>query len=342
MLVVALSVVQEAPVYPDRQNLLVVVDADGKERPVKTAADWERRRQHILANLQKAMGPLPEASKKVPLDLQVVEEVKLDRYTRKKITFAVEKGDRLPAYLLVPHDRPRRLPAMVCPHPTHPMGKGVPANLSDKPNRSTAHELAERGYLTLAPDYPGFGEYSIDAYAMGYASATMKGIWNHQRAVDVLQSLPEVDPDRIGSIGHSLGGHNAMFVAVFDPRIKAVVSSCGFNTFPKYYQGNLKGWSSKSYMPRIASEYGNDPKRMPFDFPEIVAALAPRPFFVNAPLHDANFDVTGVQDCIEAAAPVYALLGRREDLVAVYPDAAHDFPPDVRKSAFEFLDRVLR
>lgn len=338
----ALAAVQEAPVYPDRKNLLVVIDADGRERPVKTAADWELRRRHILANMQKAMGPHPEAAKRVPLDLQVVEEVRLDRYTRKKITFAVEKGDRLPAYLMIPHDRAGRLPAMVCPHPTNVLGKGVPAGLSDKPNRGYADELANRGYVTISPDYPGFGEYLIDAYAMGYVSATMKGIWNHERAVDLLQSLPEVDPERIGSIGHSLGGHNAMFVAVFDPRIKAVVSSCGFNAFPKYYGGNLKGWSSKHYMPRIASEYGNDPKKMPFDFPEIVAALAPRPFFVNAPLRDANFDVTGVKECMDAAAPVYELLGRKEDLAAVTPDVVHDFPPESRKAAFEFLDRALR
>ncbi len=49
---------------------------------------------------------------------------------------------------------------------------------------------------------------------MGYASATMKGIWKHMRAVDLVASLAEVDPERIGAIGHSLGGHNAIFAAV--------------------------------------------------------------------------------------------------------------------------------
>ena len=109
-----------------------------------------------------------------------------------------------------------------------------------KPNRGYAGELAERRMVVLAPDYPGYGDYKIDVYSKGYASATMKGIWNHMRAVDLLQSLPEVDPERIGVIGHSLGGHNSIFVAVFDPRIKAVVSSCGFNAFPKYMGGDLK------------------------------------------------------------------------------------------------------
>jgi dienelactone hydrolase len=196
--------------------------------------------------------------------------------------------------------------------------------------------------VTLAPDYPGFGDYKIDAYAKGYVSATMKGIWNHRRAVDVLQAMPEVDPDRIGVIGHSLGGHNSLFVAAFEPRIKAVVTSCGFNAFPKYYKGNLKGWSHKGYMPRIATEYGLDPKRMPFDFTEILGAIAPRAVFINAPLKDANFEVTGVQDCVAAATPVYELLGAKDALRPVYPDAAHDFPPEVRKQAYEFLEATFR
>ena len=77
--------------------------------------------------------------------------------------------------------------------------------------------------MTLAPDYPNFGEYTFDPYDNGNTSATMKGIWNHIRAIDLLTSLPDVDPHRIGVIGHSLGGHNALFVAAFDDRIAAAV-----------------------------------------------------------------------------------------------------------------------
>jgi dienelactone hydrolase len=209
-------------------------------------------------------------------------------------------------------------------------------------NLAYAAELAERGMVTLAPDYPGYGDYRIDVYSKGYVSATMKGIWNHRRAVDVLQSLPEVDPDRIGVIGHSLGGHNSLFVSVFEPRIKVAVTSCGFNAFPKYFKGNLKGWSHKGYMPRIATDYGLDPKRIPFDFTEILGAIAPRPVFINAPLRDANFEVSGVQDCVAAASPVYELLGAKDALRPVYPDAAHDFPPEVRKQAYEFVEATFR
>jgi dienelactone hydrolase len=231
---------------------------------------------------------------------------------------------------------------MLCLHQTTAIGKDEPVGLGGKVNLRYAQELAERGYVTLAPDYPNFGEYHVDAYALGYASATMKGIWNHRRAVDVLVSRPEVDEQRIGVIGHSLGGHNTLFVAAFDSRLKSVVTSCGFNSLFKYKGGDLMGWSHRGYMPRIAEVYGNDPKRMPFDFTEVLAAIAPRPVFINAPMNDDNFEVSGVKDCVRAAAPVYRLFGAETNLVAVHPSCGHDFPPEVRTAAYEWLARVMK
>ena len=143
-------------------------------------------------------------------------------------------------------------------------------------------------------------------------------------------------------IGHSLGGHNAMFTAAFDERIQAIVSSCGFCSFAKYKGGNLKGWTSDRYMPRIASEYGNDPKKMPFEFADVIASFAPRAFLAVAPVHDDNFDVTGVKDAIAAAEPAYNALHAADKLQAIYPDAAHDFPEEGRKAAYEFLDKYLK
>lgn len=329
------------PFYANKSNLGVWVDEAGSPRPVRTRADWERRRRHILENFQLVSGRMPFEGRRHPLDVQVHDEVRAEKFLRRAISFVPEGGDRVPAFLFIPHGLKGPAPAMLCLHQTTPLGKKEPAGMGNR-NLAYASELAERGFVTLAPDYPGYGDYKIDVYAMGWKSATAKGIWNHETAVSVLQSLPEVDRERIGVIGHSLGGHNSIFVAVFDPRIKAVVSSCGFNAFPKYYGGNLAGWSHKGYMPRIASDYGKDPARMPFDFTELVGALAPRPFFINAPLRDLNFEVSGVKDCSRAALPVYELLGAPEALVAVHPDTGHDFPPEIRAQAYAFLEKALR
>jgi dienelactone hydrolase len=323
-------------------NLMTYIVANGKERPVRTVADWQKRRAHILANMQRVMGSLPAASKKVPLDMQIVEKVELTNVTRKRITFAVEQGDRVSAYLLFPKDLKGKSPAILCLHQTIGIGKGEPAGVGGSWNMHYALELAERGYITLAPDYPNFGGYRFNPYEHGYVSATMKGIWNHMRAVDLLQSLPKVNANRIGCIGHSLGGHNTLFLAAFDNRVKVAVTSCGFNSFFKYQGGNLAGWSHKGYMPCIADVYDRDPAKMPFDFTEIVGVLAPRPLFINAPLRDGNFEVAGVKDCVKAATPVYDLFGAKINLVTVYPNIGHDFPLSVRRAAYAFLDKVLK
>lgn len=341
LLVVTVMGACGAPRYTDHANLLFWLDDQGQAHPVTTEADWQRRRAHILASLQLVMGELPGPERAVPLDLQVTEEVAAEGYTLRRVSFAVEPGDRVPAWLLLPARAAGPAPAVLCLHQTTALGKSEPAGLGGLPNLHYARELAQRGYVALAPDYPGYGDYRVDPYAMGYSSATMKGIWNHQRAVDLLQSLPEVDPERIGCIGHSLGGHNALFLAAFDERIQAVVTSCGFNSFFKYMGGNLAGWSHRGYMPRIASEYGCDPARLPFDFTEVLGAIAPRPVFINAPTGDGNFELSGVHDCLNAALPVYQLYGAGDKLVAVHPECGHDFPPQVRAAAYSFLDRAL-
>jgi dienelactone hydrolase len=320
----------------------ILVREGAEVRAARTAEEWEGRRGAILEGMQEVMGKLPGEERRVPLAWRVTETVELDGFIRKRIEIDVEKGDVLPAYLLIPKGLTGKAPAVLCLHQTTRIGKGSPAGLGDRAALFQALDLARGGYVTLAPDYPYFGEYKADPYALGYASATMKGIWNHMRCVDVLQSLPEVDGERIGCVGHSLGGHNTLFVAAFDRRIKACVSNCGFTSFAKYYGGDLTGWSSEKYMPRIAGEYGKDPKRMPFDFPELLAAIAPRGVMVIGNTKDANFDVGGVRDCVAGAGPVFGLLGAKGKLVAVYPEAGHEFTEEGRRAAYEFLGRELK
>ena len=224
------------------------------------------------------------------------------------------------------------------------MGKDEPAGLGGLKSLHYAHELAERGYVCLVPDYPSFGEYPYDFKKPGapYASGSMKAIWNNLRAVDVLESLPQVDPRRLGVIGHSLGGHNALFTAVFDERLKTVVSSCGFTPFHDYYKGQVAGWTSDRYMPRIRDVYGNNADKIPFDFYEILGALAPRGLFSNSPVKDGNFDIVGVRKAFAKAGEVYALFDAPQRLRLATPDAPHDFPEPERKAAYEWLDEVLK
>ncbi|NBV20414.1 MAG: alpha/beta fold hydrolase [Proteobacteria bacterium] len=332
--------------YLDHANLLVVKDAQGNERPVKTKADWAERVAHIRAGMQQAMGPLPEAARRVPLDVETVAEERTEKYLRRKVRFTPERDDRVPAWLMIPNTVPAggKAPAMLCLHQTTGIGKNEPAGLGGLKSLHYAHELAERGYVCLVPDYPSFGEYPYDFKKQGahYASGSMKAIWNNLRAVDLLEALPQVDGGRLGVIGHSLGGHNALFTAVFDERLRAVVSSCGFTPFHDYYGGKVAGWTSDRYMPRIRDRYGNNADQVPFDFYEILGALAPRAFFSNSPVRDSNFDIGGVRKAFAKAGEIYALHNASAQLKLVTPDAPHDFPEMERKAAYAWLDEVLK
>jgi pimeloyl-ACP methyl ester carboxylesterase len=328
----------------DHQRLMVYRDSAGREQPVKTPADWQQRRQAILIGMQQAMGKLPEPAQWPPLDVRVSESIEQEGTLRQTISLVTEGQDRLTAFLWIPRGMKsgERRPAMLALHPTGALGKRIVAG-EGKSNRAYGLELAQRGYVVIAPDYPSFGDLKdYDFEHDAYISGTMKGIVNHRRCVDLLESRSEVDPARIGVIGHSLGGHNAMFVGVFEPRLKAIVSSCGWCPFHEYYGGKIAGWTSPRYMPLLRDKYGLDPDRVPFDFCEVVAALAPRAFFSNSPLGDQNFDVGGVKKAIPVAQQVYDLLGASDMLQVRYPDCGHDFPDATRREAYEFLDRVLQ
>ncbi|MFN0020314.1 MAG: alpha/beta hydrolase family protein [Pirellulaceae bacterium] len=337
------SAADDAPNYPEHQDLSYYLDGSGQKQLIKTKNDWQIRRGHILANLHKVMGDLPRPERPVPLEIKMLEETTVGDLVRWKISYHTDSADRVvSAYLFVPPDGGKR-PAVLCLHQTTGIGKGEPVGLGGNPNLHYALHLAQRGYITLAPDYPSFGDYKYDFDPKyGYKSGSMKAIYDNIRAIDLLVSLKEVDADRIGCIGHSLGGHNTIFTAVHDTRIKVAVSNCGFTRFHKYYDGKLAGWTSARYMPLIASEYGNSPDKVPFDFPELIAALAPRAFLASSPIADSNFEVSGVKDTIASAKPVFKLLGAEENIAANYPDCAHDFPEDVRKVAYDFLDKHLK
>ncbi len=301
-------------------------------------------RRDVIARFEQVAGPFKRSD--IPLDAKVLsEETLADGIIRRKIAYHTDRSDKIvSAYLLLPTGvKPgERRPAVIVFHSTQPAGKDQPAGLADDADKHIALHLARRGYVTIAPDYPSFGEYQHDFASDGYDSGAMQAICDNVRTIDLLCEQPEVDPERIGAIGHSLGGHTAIFTALYDTRIKAVVSNCGFTSFRRYYGGDLTGWTSDRYFPRIASEYGKDPNRMPFDFSDLISALAPRAFLASSPIHDDNFDVVGVKETIAAAKPTYERLGAAGKLQANYPNCAHAFPPEVRKVAYEFLDEQLK
>jgi hypothetical protein len=237
---------------------------------------------------------------------------------------------------------------VLCLHGTdNVVGHGVVVGLGSKANRQYASELAERGYIALAPNYPLLAQYQPDIKALGWQSGTLKAVWDNIRGLDLLESLPFVKPGSFGTIGHSLGGHNSVYTAVFDDRIQAIVSSCGLDSFLDYYGGDEKnwmperGWCQTRYMLRLA-DYRGRLQEIPFDFHELIGALAPRHVLISAPLKDSNFRHDSVDRIAAAAGEVYKLYGHPTRLRIEHPDCDHDFPQEMRETAYKLFDSVLR
>lgn len=237
---------------------------------------------------------------KPPLDLKVHEEVEVDGlYVRKLISYAVESDERAQAYLAIPLDRKEPGSAIVALHGTYPKGKEQAAGLEPDKTRAHLDHLARRGFVVIAPDHfvageriPPEGAYDTTRFHQRHPEWTAVGkfTYEHSIAIDVLQTLPEVDSARIGVMGHSLGGQGAIFLAAYDKRVKAAACNCAASFFR--YNDAVKEWSRdrwyvyfKHIRPGLL-----EGKLPPIDFHEIMALIAPR----------ALLDISAINDGVEA------------------------------------------
>jgi hypothetical protein len=318
---------------------------DGSLRIAQTPAEWKKRQDEALAGFQKVSGPLPETEMRCPLEPQIQEDIDCGSYVRRLITYASQPGGRVPAYLCIPKTAltGTQTPAVLCLHPTeNSIGFKVVVGLGGKAHRQYAQELAERGFITLSPSYPLLADYQPNLKDLAMPSGTMKAIWDNIRGLDYLDSLPFVAKEKgYAAIGHSLGGHNAIFTAAFDTRIRIIVTSCGFDSLLDYYGGNLKGYVQERYMLRMADYLGHA-QDVPWDYDELIACLAPRRVFINAPLKDANFRHDSVDRVVASAKSIFELHGVPQNLRVAHPDCEHDFPDTERLAACDWIAETLK
>lgn len=305
-------------------------------------AGWEEKlRPAILKKMEEVMGPLPSHDRKRALNFIIKEEVDCGDYWRRLVMYESEPNSTVPAYLLIPKrvlEEKASTYGILSLHQTHPAGQKVVVGLGNSPDDEYAVELVKRGYVCIAPPYPLLANYAPDLKALGYASGTMKAIWDNIRALDLLETLPYVKRGQFGSIGHSLGGHNGLYTAAFDERIKVVVTSCGFDSFRDYKGGDIRGWTSERYMPRLLNYSSST---LPFDFHEVLATIAPRSIFVNAPLGDSNFQWESVDRVVRAALPAFELYRAGTNITVEHPDVEHLFPAEVRQRAYKMIERIF-
>jgi len=334
---------EKKKVKPRLKELLVYYDENDLFQPITTLDHFKQKRQQILEGMLDGMGKLPARPTRRSLEdfhIQVINTQVRGRYTKKTISFNAAEDEVVHAFLYEPLDKQsgEKRPGIVGMHPTGSTGK---SSFESWPLCNFPIELAMMGYVVIVPDYPGFGDsrpydYETDRYDSG----TIKGVFNHMSCVDLLQRHPDVDPNKIGTIGHSLGGHNAMFLAAFDERVKIAVSSCGWTPF-EYYEtkkGRLKTWALPQYMPPLETRYHSDHTQFPFDFHEVAAAIAPRVFFSSSPSNDGVFPGWGPKSAELSIKKYFRARGAEQAFQFHQPLAQHRFPWDTRQAAYRSMN----
>jgi dienelactone hydrolase len=286
---------------------------------VNNAAEWAGMRARIERRVLRILGPFPRS--RAPLEPAVLAQRHARHYTRSKVSYQVETGERVPAWLFIPDPEPKRAPAILCPHQTVPQGKDEPAGISGKRSLAFAAHYARLGYVTLAPDsitagervYPGWEPYETEPFYRAHPkwSAMGKMAWDHMRALDYLCTLGCVDQRRLGCIGHSLGGYNAFFLAAFDERVKACVASCSFTPFRA--DENPMRWARTSWFCHFPALRPHiERRRYPFDFEHVFALIAPRALLLITGLNDPIFpQAWACDESVRIAAHVWDILGAR-------------------------------
>ena len=350
--------------YPD-QVCRVRTSQSGRET-LEQAVEFRREKEEKAKDNAELRGRVRAAWRDLlgparrnlgPLNLSTLEEREFPKYTRKKIEYHGDQGEPVRAYLFVPTRLAgAKAPGLLCLHQTAREGKDQASGLdSTKPELAYGPLLAERGYVTLCPDAICFGERyqvggsfychygdAVRIYAGDAGRSIMsKMIDDAMRAVDVLCTLPEVDRDKIGSIGHSHGGYGTLFAMAFDERIKAGVVSCGFTCFRS--DPTPERWFRRTALiPRLGGFEGQM-KETPVDFHHLFAAIAPRSLFLSVALQDKIFPNVGDVEWIgKDLKTVYERENAGENFRMHNFDGPHSFTPEARDLAWAFLDRHLK
>jgi cephalosporin-C deacetylase-like acetyl esterase len=310
-----------------------------------SAAAIRARQERAIAALTEMLGGLPQ--EKTPLNARVTGRFSRDGYRVENVIFDSIPGFRVTANLYIPTSGGTPCPAVL----------GVAGHsVNGKASATYQHAfiaLAKRGYVVLAFDPPGQGErleyFDPDTgrskVGAGTSEHMMAGlqclltgqnfaryeIWDGIRAFDYLVSRPEVDPKRIAVAGNSGGGTQAAYLAVFEPRLAAVVASCYITRWRELWHGPGPQDSEQVFAGFVAKG---------LDFSDFLTARAPRPFLMTTAIQD-YFPINGARATYKESQRLFDLLAAGDKAGYFEYNDTHGWSRPRREAAYRWLDKWL-
>lgn len=317
-------------------------------------APFEPWRNAVKDTLTELLGDMPE---RVPLNVRIEWEKEHDTFIEKRILFDAEAHTTVPCHLWVPKNAKNPCPVIICLQ-GHTTGMHISMDRKIHPSdfeledgdRDFAVQIVAEGYAALVLEQRGFGERfsekSLTPPALEEAQRTgiyervscfypsmcalLQGrtligerTWDVSRAIDVIETMPELDSERIACLGHSGGGTATYYAACMDERIKIAISSCAICTFIESI--DIKRHCSCNYIPRIAKY---------MDMGEMAACIAPRKLLMVSGEQDSGFYIKGARDAYNVIEKIYDKAGTPDNCKLVVGPLGHRFYADLTWPVF--------
>ncbi len=324
--------------------------AAGEFRDIKTRADWEKARPELRRQLLDMLGLWPMPAR-TDLKATITGTIVRPKFTIEKIHFQSRPGLYVTGNLYLPKPAPKAAPTILylCGH-----GNVVKDGVSYGSKVHYQHHpawFAEHGYVALVIDtlqlseIPGIhhGTYREGMWrwhALGYTPAGVE-CWNAMRAIDYLETRPEVDPKRIGVTGRSGGGAYSWWIAATDERVRCAVPVAGIADLQSHLNEGYPGRLEKGVIAGhcdcmfMVNTYR-------WDFATVAALIAPRPLLLGNSDEDDIFPVPGYRRIADKVRKIYDLYGVGDNFALLETKGKHVDTLELRAGAFRWMNRWLK
>ncbi len=299
--------------------------------PSDDVKEWQKRLRERLVEILA----IPEDLRSYPLNAQIERREETEKYTLDRVEFYSEPGEKVPGYLLLPKDKKPPYPVKICLQGHSPgMHISVGRAKTERDQRAIdggrdiALQAVSEGWAALAIEQRGFGERAEEGVECRVASMRtlhkglpMTGgrVLDIIRTIDFIESLPDLDAERIACMGNSAGGTVSFYAACVESRIRLAVVSCSFCPYADSWLANPPRCPC-GYLPGIYTVA---------DMPDLAGLIAPRHLLVVAGKEDHLAPVESVRKGVKTAGAAFEAIGTPDHIQLLVGDGGHQFYPEL-------------
>jgi dienelactone hydrolase len=290
-----------------------------KKPQYSTAESWSKRKQELRQLVLQDLGldPLPE---RVPLTAQVVATKEYADYRLERIWFQTLPKVWASGWLYLPKGAAgQKYPGILNPHGHWNEGARHPVV------QARCIALAKKGYVAFAVD-----SVHVTHWPLGVCSVGMM-TWNNMRALDYLETRPEVDATRLGCTGESGGGQQTMYLMALEDRLQAAVPAVLISYFQRILFATEDAHCFCNHVPFLLRHT---------DEPELTALFAPKPALYISVTGD--WTAAFPQEEYPPIAAVYAAMGVPERVASRHFTSGHDYSKPMREAMYAWFNKWLK